>query len=368
MNLPDLLELHRLLVECPSVSHEEEAIADLVEDLLRSTAASVERLGNNILAHAGKGPRLLLNSHLDTVPATDQWARDPHRWIREDDRIYGLGSNDAKASVACMMFAFQEIARNGGPVEATLMLVPEEETGGEGTQKAWPYLKGSGRGPKAAIVGEPTGLDLATSQKGLLILELIAEGDAWHSANAQADGAKNPIRQLARDLVRLEGLDLGPDHPQLGPATLEPTVLSAGEQRNMVPGTASAYLDIRTGPNVAHEDIIHHAEALVSSRLRVHSNRFFPRETPARSLLLEAAKTARPKAKRYASRTLSDWVYLDIPAIKVGPGRTERSHTPDEFVLVQELEEGVAFYRDLMTAYSALAESGDEDEKTLGQG
>ena len=99
---------------------------------MRKTGASVERSGNNVIATAGQGPSILLNSHLDTVPAQEAWTRDPWEWAQEGERIYGLGSNDAKASVACMMIAFDSIVKRGGPVQATLLLVPEEETGGWG--------------------------------------------------------------------------------------------------------------------------------------------------------------------------------------------------------------------------------------------
>ncbi|HPF15590.1 MAG TPA: M20/M25/M40 family metallo-hydrolase, partial [Planctomycetota bacterium] len=209
--------------------------------------------------------------------------------------------------------------------------------------------------PLAAVVGEPTGLDLAIAQKGLLILELIAEGDACHSANADAQGARNPIRQLARDLVALEGIDLGASHGRLGVTTLQPTVLAAGERRNMVPPTASAYLDLRTHPGCDPEELIARVEQRVEARVRVHSNRLQARECPEDAAIAQAAMAASPGCRVYGSRTLSDWAYLTIPAVKIGPGRTERSHTSDEFVLVSELEAGAAFYQRLIREFALRA-------------
>jgi acetylornithine deacetylase len=363
LSLPDLLDLHQELVECPSVSGNESAIADLVEAHLKTLHAMVERVGNNVLARSGVGPRILLNSHLDTVPAHQAWTRDAYKLTVEGDRRYGLGSNDAKASVAAMMKAFEQVSAVGGPAEVILLLVPEEETGGGGMQVAWPFVKQRNLLPAGAVVGEPTGLDVALSQKGLLILELIAEGDACHSANAKAQGARNPIRILAKDLIALEAINLGAPHPFLGETTLEPTVIQGGERRNMIPPMASAYLDLRTEPNLGHSELISRVESLVSSRVRVHSNRFFPKQCDAQEVIAQAARLARPGAKFYGSRTLSDWVYLDVPAIKVGPGRTERSHTPDEFVLESELYDGVAFYLELIASFADLASRGSTAQK-----
>ncbi len=355
MKLPGILDLHRELVSCPSVSKDEGPIADLVEDLLRKAGASVERVGNNVVATGGSGPSILLNSHLDTVPAQEAWTRDPWKWAQEGERIYGLGSNDAKAAVACMMIAFESILQRGGPVQATLLLVPEEETGGGGMQVIWPELCSRGQAPPVAVIGEPTGLDLAVAQKGLLILELIARGDACHSANANALKAINPIGGLARSLVALDKVDLGPEHGVLGATTMQPTVLSGGTARNMVPEVASAYLDLRTHPEMSHGELIRRVEQQVECEVRVHSNRFHPKGTDPDSAIVQAAKLARPGAMVYGSRTLSDWAYIDVPAVKVGPGRTERSHTPDEFVLESELKDGVDFYRQLIERYSETA-------------
>lgn len=355
MSLPGLLDLHRELVECPSLSGGEEAIATLVEGRLGSLPARVERIGNNVLARAGSGPSILLNSHLDTVPPTDAWTRQPYRLTVEGERLYGLGANDAKASVAAMMKVFERVALGGGPAEIFLLLVSEEETGGGGMQAAWPAVKALEGAPRAAVVGEPTGLDVAVAQKGLLILELIAEGDVCHSANAAALGARNAIRILAEDIAALDNPDLGEPHPVLGAPSLEPTVLRGGERRNMLPARASCYLDLRTVPGLPHAELVRRVESRVKSRVRVHSDRFPPRQTGIEEAVVRAALAARPGAAPYGSRTLSDWVYLDIPAVKMGPGRTERSHTPDEFVLASELEAGLAAYTALVDGYARLA-------------
>src|SRR6185295_9825294 len=158
---------------------------------------------------------------------------------------YGLGANDAKASVAAMTAAFLAFREADLPFTLVLALAEAEETRGTGTEAALAELARRGMPPVAAVVGEPTGLDVAVAQKGLLVLELVARGDACHAAHARELGAQNAARRLARDLVALETVDWGPEHPRLGAVTLEPTLLRAGTARNVVPGEASAVLDVR---------------------------------------------------------------------------------------------------------------------------
>lgn len=360
-----LFAFHQKLVETPSESHHEGPIADFVADWLTAQGAMVARVGDNVIARAGQGPELLFCSHLDTVAATAAWTRPPHEVTRDGERIYGLGSNDAKASVAAMTEVFLEVLANGGPVSLTLLLVPEEETGGKGAEVSWPHLRDHGLRPAGVVVGEPTALDIASSQKGLLILELTAMGDGGHSANAAATKAVNAMRVLARDIVALEDIDLGAAHPDLGFTTLEPTVTRAGERRNMVPDRATTWLDLRTVPGVAHADLIAAVQEVVQAEVRVHSERLAPIACPPGAAVLAAAQAARPGAKVYGSRTMSDMVWFrEVPAIKVGPGRTERSHTPDEFVLASELEEGVRFYRDLATAFAAQLSGAEDAEES----
>lgn len=360
----DPLALHRELVGTPSVSGNEGPLAQRVSELLAAPGVTVHRFGDNVIAVAGDGPTLLYNTHLDTVPAASGWTRDPHVATEENGRIYGLGSNDAKASVAAMMSAFGDLTRPSTslPIRLVLTLVAGEEVGGRGTEALLPELARLGLRPDAVVVGEPTGLDIAVAQKGLLILELIARGDACHAAHGARLGARNALRVLARDIVALERFDAGPPHPLLGPVTLEPTMASGGTARNVVPGEARCYLDIRSNPEPDHAALTATVESLVESEVRVHSDRLRPCEFAQDSAVVHAARAARPDAQVFGSRGLSDLLYFaETPAIKVGPGETERSHTPDEYVRADEILDGVAFYTALareFAAHSAPAQGG----------
>jgi acetylornithine deacetylase len=356
--LPDreILALHAAITATPSVSGDEGALAALLAERLARHGVAPVRLGNSLLATLGSGPLLLLDTHLDTVPPGPGWTGDPWAVRREGERVYGLGSNDAKASVAAMVAAFLAFREAELPFTLALALVEAEETRGTGTEAVLSELARRGTKPEAAVIGEPTGLDVAVAQKGLLVLELVAHGDACHAAHARELGAQNAARRLARDLVALEAVDLGPEHPRLGAATLEPTALRAGTARNVVPAEASAVLDVRTTPALAPGAVVERVARAVESEVRVLSDRLRPRETDERSALVAAALAARPGARLYGSATLSDLVFMEgIPAIKCGPGSSARSHTADEFMLSGEILDGARFYARLIGAWAEAA-------------
>ncbi|HEX4965955.1 MAG TPA: M20/M25/M40 family metallo-hydrolase [Thermoanaerobaculia bacterium] len=353
----EILALHRAVTGIPSVSGGEADLADFLADLLERNGIAAARIGNSLLATLGRGPLLLLDTHLDTVPPAPGWTRSPWEVESVEGRVYGLGANDAKAAVTAMTTAFLAFREADLPFTLALALVEGEETRGTGTEAVLAELARRGTPPHAAMVGEPTGLDVAVAQKGLMVLELIAHGDTCHAAHAAALGAKNAARRLAHDLVALERVDFGPPHPKLGPVTLEPTQLHAGTARNVVPGEAKALLDVRITPALGRREVVERIERAVAGEVRVLSDRLLPRETSESEPLVAAALRARPEARLFGSATLSDLVFMEgIPALKCGPGRTERSHTPDEFVLESEILEGSRFYTRFVRAYAEMRE------------
>lgn len=354
----EMLALHREIVEIPSISGDEATLRDRLGGLLAALGVEAQPIGDNLVAVHGSGPVVCLSTHLDTVPPCPGWTRAPHRAVSENGRVYGLGSNDAKASVAAMTAAFLRLRKRAPDpgVRVLLALSAQEETGGKGAEQMVPELRRLGLAPGAVIVGEPTGLDVAVAQKGLLVLELRGEGRACHAAHARALGTPNAIRRLARDLVALETADLGPADPRLGPVTAEPTVVRGGSARNTVPAEATCVLDVRTNPDPGAAEIVARIRSAVSGEVRVLSDRLRPCSIREDHLLVVAALRARAGAKTFGSPGLSDLVFFEgIPGIKVGPGRTERSHTPDEFVLEDEIVEGARFFE---RAVAEIARSG----------
>jgi acetylornithine deacetylase len=317
------------------------------------------RFGNNVAAAAGpaNAPTLHLCSHLDTVPPTSAWTRAPWTPVVENGRVYGLGSNDAKASVAAMIAAFLRLRAARVPLRVVLALTAEEEVGGKGAEALLPELARRGLAPDAALIGEPTGLDLAVAQKGLMVCELRTQGRPVHAAHARALGVRNPLLDLAQDLVRVAAVDLGPESTDLGPVTVEPTMISGGTARNLIPAEASCILDVRVNPSPAPEDVADRLRAAVRhGELRVLSSRLRPQATPLDAAIVRAGPRAKSGARTFASRGVSDWCfYGGVPAVKVGPGATERSHTPDEWIDEADLPAAAAFYVGAATAFATLA-------------
>jgi acetylornithine deacetylase len=345
--LPDELTLLQEVVAIPSVSGEEAMLAAFVEEAARGWGLAVVRDDTSVRVEVpGRAPgaTLALVSHLDVVPPGAGWTRDPFTPTIEGEKLYGRGSGDAKASVAAMLTAALDLARAGGPERGRLLVILGygEETRHTTMERA---VERAGR-LDAAIVGEPTNLELATAQRGLMMVDLVARGDQRHAGYAAADGEfVNAALVLARDLLRLDGLFDERTHPVLGHTTATPTMLDAGVSRNVTPPVATAILDVRSTPDWTHEEIADLLRARLDSEVVVTSKRLVPCETPRGSPLLAAARRARPEAAQFGSPTCSDWVFLrHVDAIKAGPGTSRRSHTPDEYVDLPEVTAARRFY------------------------
>ena len=355
--MPAEIELLEQLVAIRSVSGSEQAIAEFVEAMARRWELTVERDETSVRVEVpgrAAGPTLALVSHLDTVPPGSGWTRDPFVPVTEGTRLYGRGSGDAKASVAAMLCAAQDMAKTGVAAGRLLIVLGYgEETKHTTMEQA---VERIGR-VDGAVVGEPTNLDIAVAQRGLMMADLIAEGDQRHAGYAAADGGfTNAVGVLARDLLKLPSLFADRPHPTLGVTMVTPTMLEAGVSRNVTPPVAKAVLDIRSTPAWTHEEIAARLREALASRVVVTSTRLVPCETPAGSKVLAAARQARPEAQTFGSPTCSDWVFLrSCDAIKCGPGTSRRSHTPDEYVDLPEVTAARGFYGRLAHAYLGAA-------------
>jgi acetylornithine deacetylase len=353
--LPDEIDLLTALVAIPSVSGDEESLARYVELVAREWGLDVTRdeVAVRIEVGRGTGPTLALVSHLDVVPPGNGWTREPFTPTIEDERLYGRGSGDAKASVAAMLLAAKDLADAGTPLAGRLLVLLGY---GEETKHTTMERAVETAGPiDAAVVGEPTNLEFAVAQRGLMMVDLLAEGDQRHAGYAAADGEfRNAALVLARDLLKLDGLFAERSHPVLGHTTATPTMLDAGVSRNVTPPVAKAILDIRSTPDWTHDEVAHVLRQSLASNVVVTSQRLVPCETPADSRLLLLARRLRPQAKTFGSPTCSDWVFLrHVDAVKCGPGTSRRSHTPDEYVDLPEVSEARRFYADLARGYLA---------------
>lgn len=347
------------LVATPSVSKQEHSIASLVIAELESAGIATVRSGNNVWCEIGDQPRprLLLNSHLDTVPSGKNWTGDPWKPHVEHGRVTGLGANDAKGCVAAMIEAALSIRREldaGEALHGTLVLAltAEEENSGAGLSDIVDRLLPI----DAALVGEPTSLTPMIAQRGLLILRCLARGRSGHPANTPPDSPDNAILTAAADALLLRKFDWGPPHPLLGRTHAHVTQINGGISRNVIPDACEFFVDVRTTPGLTHAQLVERVRAALRSEVIVHSDRLVPVQTDARHPIVRAVLEALPDARPLGSPAMSDMVFLDgIPAVKIGPGDTVRSHTPDEYILVDELERGAAAYTSIARQYFALA-------------
>ncbi|MBZ4398715.1 M20/M25/M40 family metallo-hydrolase [Myxococcus sp. MISCRS1] len=342
-------ELLQALVAIPSVSGDERLIADTVSGWAEGWGARVQRKGHNVWFSVGSGPRrLLVNSHLDTVKPCAGWTYAPHAPEWREDRLYGLGSNDAKGCVTGMLVAARTLLAEGAPQggEVVFAFTAEEETGGQGLGTLLPEL-----GPlDAAVVGEPTSLKPCTAQRGMLLLRCTAHGKSAHVAHAHKAQAVNAIHMAAGDISKLAELRF-PSHPLLGEARAQVTQITGGLARNQVPDACEFFVDLRTTPSMDHAQVAKELGEALQSEVKVHSARYLPKATADHQPIVRAAIAASGEAP-VGSSTTSDWAFLgELPAVKVGPGDTLRSHLADEYITRAELEAGAAFYTRLLRGY-----------------
>ena len=336
------------LVSVPSLSGQEDAVVDVVAAELRDAGLHVQRQGNNIWCEFGDQPRprLLFNSHLDTVPAGEGWTGDPHTLRREGDRLIGLGANDAKGCVTAMIeaaLALKARLDRGTPLGGTLVLAltAEEENSGAGLGTIVDQLAPL----DAALVGEPTRMQPMIAQRGLLILRGIAHGRTAHPANITPAKADNAIMKAAEELLRLRDFDWGPSHRLLGPCQGHVTMISGGRARNVIPDSCEFFLDVRTTPRESHAKLFQRLCKHLQCELQIHSDRLVPVETKASAPIIAAVCSALPGVAPAGSGTMSDMIYLaGTPMVKIGPGDSPRSHTPNEYICADELAHGASGY------------------------
>ncbi|MDH4130788.1 MAG: M20/M25/M40 family metallo-hydrolase [Gemmatimonadota bacterium] len=350
------ISLLRDLVGIPSVSGTEGRLAEWVEQWARAAGLDVLRDDASVSIRVrgrAAGPTLAFVSHLDTVPAGEGWTRSPFEPVIEGDRLYGRGSGDAKASVATMLLAASDLAAGGGAARGDLLVILGygEETRHTTMGTAVERL---GR-IDAAVVGEPTNLDFAVAQRGLMMVDLVARGTQRHAGYAaDTPDFTNAIVELGRNLAVLPGLFTDRVHPILGVATATPTMVEGGVSRNVTPPSARAVLDVRSTPGWTHAELAAAMRQALDVEVVVTSDRLVPCETPPDSALLRAAGRVRPAGRQFGSPTCSDWVFLrDRDALKCGPGTSRRSHTADEHVDLAEVTEARAFYHQLAQTYLA---------------
>ena len=333
------------LIRLESFSGAEDRTAARIEEWFSSYEIPFQRKDNNIWAtnkHFDiQKPTLLLNSHHDTVHPNQGYTRNPYSPDIEDGKLYGLGSNDAGGALVSLIACFTHFY-NQENLDYNLLMVAsaEEENAGKKSLRCLiPDL------PKidVAIVGEPTLMDLAIAEKGLVVFDLSLKGTASHAAHPNED---NPLMKLPKLLKAIEKLEFDKVSPLLGPVKVTLTQVNAGSQHNVVPSEVNMVLDVRVNECYSNKEIEQIIKSSLDCEVKARSLRLRSSSINPDHPLVKAGITLGKKT--YGSPTLSDQAGLDCPSLKLGPGDSTRSHSANEFIFVREIEEGITFYINLL--------------------
>jgi len=336
------------LIACPSLSKEEDGTAVIIQDFLKAKGIETQRLGNNIWAKNlhfdPKKPNVLLNSHHDTVKANDSWTESPFAATEKDGKIIGLGSNDAGASLVCLIATFCHFyAMSDLPFNLVLAATAEEEISGQGGIESLIHHKDF---PEIAwaIVGEPTDCQVAIAEKGLMVIDATCTGKAGHAARNEGI---NAIEIAVSDIQKIQGHRFERVSEVLGAVKTTVTVIHAGKQHNVIPDLCTYTIDCRVNELYTLAEILTELQSIVEAQLVPRSMRLQSSRIDEHHPVVLAAKKL--GLKTFGSPTLSDQALLPCPSIKMGPGHSGRSHTADEFIYVDEIKQGIDLYIQLLT-------------------
>ena len=341
----EAIELLKQLIAIPSFSKEEDKTADLIQSFFQNKGISTQRKGNNVwvknLHFDASKPTILLNSHHDTVKPNVGYIKDPFFPEVKDGKLYGLGSNDAGASLVSLMVCFLHFS-HAPDLKYNLILAAtaeEEISGKNGVESILEELGDI----DFAIVGEPTLLDLAIAEKGLMVLDCVAIGKSGHAARNEGE---NAIYKAMKDIEWFRTYAFDEVSKTLGPVRMSVTMINAGQQHNVVPDECKFVVDVRSTDCYSNTQILEIIRAHVKSKVEPRSTRLNPSSIPMDHPIVQAGIAL--GGRTYGSPTMSDQALMPYPSLKLGVGDSARSHTADEFVFIHEIEEGIEFYIQLL--------------------
>lgn len=336
----EAITLLQALIGIPSLSREEDTAADFLQNYIEESGIMTGRSGNNIWCISPmfdvNKPTILLNSHIDTVKPVTGWRRQPFTPKIENGKLYGLGSNDAGASLVSLFQVYRHLSATQQSYNLIYLASCEEEVSGKnGIESVLPKLPPITLG----IVGEPTEMNPAIAEKGLMVLDLTARGKAGHAA--RNDG-ENAIYKLMPDIEWFRSFRFSKESPLLGTVKMSVTQINAGTQHNVIPDICTAVVDIRSNECYSNEELFEEITKHISCEAKARSFRLnsssIPADHPFVKRAVELGKVP------FGSPTLSDQALMKFPSVKIGPGKSSRSHTADEYILLNEIEKAIGLY------------------------
>lgn len=340
----DAVQLLKKLIATPSVSRNEKDAADIMEQTIRSYGFEPQREANNLWIidphYDESRPTLLLNAHIDTVKPVTSWSRDPFSPDVEDGVLYGLGSNDCGGGLCSLLQIFRMLTEKPQSYNLIYLASAEEEVSGkDGITRALPLLPHI----NLAIVGEPTGMNPAVAEKGLMVLDVIAHGKSGHAARNEG---VNAIYEALDDMRWIRDYKFEKVSEFLGPTKMTLTVVNAGTQHNVIPDKCTMLVDIRTNEFYDNEEVYEFICQHLKSEVKAHSFRLkSSRIDPEHPLIRKCVAMG---MKPFGSPTLSDQALMHFPSFKLGPGESSRSHSANEFIRISEIRDAIAKYETLL--------------------
>ena len=336
----DAIDLLKGMIAIPSFSREEKAVADFLQGKWSEAGYIVNRQGNNLWLTTKidkDKPTLLLNAHIDTVRPVSGWSRNAFfPYERDDDIIYGLGSNDDGASVVSLYSVFKILSRKEQSYNLIYLASAEEEVSGkDGIESVLPLL------PEIsfAVVGEPTGMQPAIAEKGLMVLDCTAIGKAGHAARNEGI---NAISLALRDVEWFNNYQFTEKSDLLGPVKMSVTQIQAGTQHNVIPDRCMFVVDVRSNEFYSNEELLNQIKGNISSSVVPRSTRLNSSRTDiSHPFIRRAVMLGRLP---FGSPTLSDQALMPFPSVKIGPGDSSRSHSADEYIRPSEIREAIDMY------------------------
>ena len=340
----DAVSLLEQLIAISSFSKEENTVADFLERYIEIKGYVASRKDNNVwILSPGfdtSRPTILLNSHIDTVRPVAGWNRNPLIPSIENGRLYGLGSNDAGASVVCLLQTFFYLTQQQQAYNLIFAASAEEEISGKnGLESLLSEL------PKIdfAIVGEPTQMNLAVAEKGLMVLDCTVHGQAGHAARNEG---VNAIYRALADIEWFKTFEFAKKTDLLGPVKMSVTQINAGTQHNVIPDKCTFVVDVRSNEMYSNQDILDEIRKHVGCDVNARSTRLSSTATPLHHPIVKRGREL--NRTLFGSPTLSDQSLMPFPSLKMGPGDSARSHTADEFILLSEIKESIEIYTQLL--------------------
>ena len=340
----EAVSLLKSLISIPSISREETQAADFLQNYIEAEGMQTGRKGNNVWCLSPmfdlKKPTILLNSHIDTVRPVNGWRKDPFTPREENGKLYGLGSNDAGASVVSLYEAFCILSEKEQPYNLIFLASCEEEVSGKnGIESALAELPPI----SFAVVGEPTGMQPAVAEKGLMVLDCTAIGKAGHAARNEGI---NAITLAMKDIEWFSTYQFPEKSDFLGPVKMTVTIIHAGTQHNVIPDKCTFIVDVRSNELYSNEELFAEIKKHISCEAQARSFRLnSSRIDEKHPFVQKAMKLGRVP---FGSPTLSDQALMSFPSVKIGPGRSSRSHTAEEYIMLKEIEEAIGLYLELL--------------------